>query len=343
MAAGSTMTSDAAVEATSALPRASLWHHLAKFARFAQSERLVRRLIGLPDLGPEDFMFPLASNEAARLAKVAHRVRGATHRPAIFVNGVMPRSGTNFIANALALHPSIAAFPRRMYEFPLLEIGPGARALRHEWLAHYPENGSLVQEHELFAYLASGWLADLQAETPDHHLLFKSPHVRQLGLFRAALPNDRLVLCLRDGRDIVASTLASFEGHSRFTRKSFGQLVHEWRLATETVLAFAEGGPHAHPHVTLVRFEDMVADQAAEIRRVLVAIGLDPEVYPFDQLAELPVFGSSAAQRKGEWHWQRVARDASFKPVGRFADWPAARKRAFHDLADDTLRRAGYL
>ncbi len=285
---------------------------------------------------------PLAGHEAARLAAVAHRVRGTSHRPAIFVNGVMPRSGTNFIANALALHPAIAAFPRRLYEFPLLEIGPGARALRHEWLAHYPENDSLVEDHELFAYLVSGWLADLQGESPDRHLLFKNPHVRQLGLFRAALPNDRLVLCLRDGRDVVASALASFQHHNRFTRKSFGQLVHEWRLATEAALAFTEGGPHEHPHITIVKFEDMIADQAAEIRRLLGAIGLDPDTYPFDRLAQLPVFGSSTARASGQWRWQRLTRDATFKPVGRFADWSDRRKRAFDNLAGETLRRAGY-
>ena len=343
MAASSTIDETAAIETDGVLPRASLWHHLARFVRVEQVDRLVRRLIGAPDLTPTDFLFPLDSGEAARLAAVARRVRGSEHRPAIFVNGVLPRSGTNFIANALALHPAIAAFPRRMYEFPLLDIGPGARALRHEWLAHYPENGSLVREHELFASLASGWLADLQAEAPDRHLLFKSPHVRQLALFRAALPDDRLVICLRDGRDVVASTLASFQEHSRFTRKSFGQLVHEWRLATEAALACAEGGPSAHPHTIIVRFEDMVADQAAEIRRVLPALGLDPAVYPFDRLAKLPVFGSSAGKPDGQWRWQRFARDASFEPVGRFASWPEHRKRAFHRLAGDTLRRAGYL
>lgn len=339
----STMTSVAVDdEPEDALPRASLWHHLRRFVRFAQTDRLVRRLIGLPDVEPEDFLFSLDNGEVQRLTAVARRVRGEAYRPAIFVNGVLPRSGTNYIANALALHPAIAAFPRRLYEFPLLELGPGARALRHEWLAHYPENGSLVRDDELFAYLASAWLADLQTDTPDRHLLFKSPHLRQLSLFRATMPDDRLVICLRDGRDVVASAMSSFQEHSRFTRKSFRQLVHEWRLATEAALAFAPGGPQAHPHTVIVRYEDMVADQAGEIRRVLVALGLDLDVYPFARLEQLPVFGSSAGRSKGEWRWQQATRDAGFNPIGRYADWPDRRKRTFDHLAGNTLRRAGY-
>ncbi len=344
MAANSiTCGESAATETGDALPRAPLWHHLRQFVRWSQSLRFARRLVGLVDVTPEDFLFELDDHEVARLQTIARRVRGATYRPAIFVNGVLPRSGTNFIANALALHPAIAAFPRRLYEFPLLQTAPGARALRHEWLAHFPYNASLVRDHEFFACLASGWLADLQGEAPDRHLLFKSPHLRQLALFRATLPDDRLVVCLRDGRDVVASTLDSFKDHSRSTRRSFRQLVHEWRLATEAALDCAPDGPHAHPHTVIVRYEDMVADQESEIRRILPALGLDPAAFPFAQLERLPVFGSSAAGPDGEWRWRRAERDAGFKPVGRFANWPEHRKRAFLHLAGDTLRRAGYL
>lgn len=342
MEATQSMDEAGAIGGESAAPPIPLWRHVAGFARFRQAAQLGRRLVGLPDLTAADFLFPVAAEETARLGAIARRVRGDGYRPALFVNGVLPRSGTNYIANALALHPAVAAFPRRMDEFPLLDIAPGARALWHEWLAHYRENAGIVARHELFAWLAAGWLADLQADAPGQHLLFKSPHVRQLALFRAALPEDRLILCLRDGRDVVASTLASFEKRRPLTGRSFRQLVTEWRLATEAVLACSPGGPHAHPHTVVVRFEAMVADQAAELRRILPAMGLDPAAYPFDRLAKLPVFGSSIAKPAGTWRWQRVERDASFNPIGRYANWPDHRKRAFDRLAGDTLKRAGY-
>jgi protein-tyrosine sulfotransferase len=238
------------------------------------------------------------------------------------------------------LHGAVSAFPRGLFEFPLVELAPGARALQHEWLAHFPGNGRLVEEFELFGYLASGWLAALQAEAPNRRLLMKSPHVRQIGIFRAALPRDKLVLCLRDGRDVIASTLATFEGG--LLRKSFRQLVMEWRLATEAVLAFAPGGPRENGNTVVVRYEDMVEQPRQVLRQILPMLDLDPADYPFDELDRLPVYGSSTSREQGRQSWQPVTRQASFKPIGRFASWPEHRKRLFDQLAGEVLQRAGY-
>jgi len=314
--------------------------HLPHFLRLAQLGHVVCRLLGRPVWRAEDFLVTLPSAAQARLSSIAHQVRGGAHPPAILVHGVLPRSGTNFVANALALHGAVSAFPRGLFEFPLVELAPGARALQHEWLAHFPGNARLVEELELFGYLASGWLAALQAEAPGRRLLMKSPHVRQIGVFRAALPRDKLVLCLRDGRDVVASTLATFEGGPR--RKSFRQLVTEWRLATEAVLAFAPGGPLENGNTVVVRYEDMVEQPRRVLREILPTLDLDPADYPFDELDRLPVYGSSTTREQGRQSWQPVARQASFKPIGRFEGWPAHRKRRFDELAGLTLQRAGY-
>jgi protein-tyrosine sulfotransferase len=338
-------------EILSSTRRSNFLGHVPQFFRLAQSGQYLRRLIGLPVWQPEDFLFDLAPETQARLAAIARRVRGPAYRPAIFVNGVLPRSGTNFIANALALHPDVAGFPRDIHEFPLLEIAPGGAALQHEWLSLYPANAALVQPFEVFGYLASGWLADLQADAPDRQLLFKSPHVRQIALFRALLPRDKLVLCLRDGRDIIASTVATFERgllgkgfrERGVMRKTFRQLVAEWRLATEAVLAFAPGGPRADRHTVVVRYEDVVQDPQGQILQILPKLGLDPARFPVDALKRLPVFGSSTSRTNGEQSWEPVKREAGFNPIGRFECWPEHRKRAFLHLAGDVLARAGYV
>lgn len=315
--------------------------HVVAHLRFNQAGQMLRRAVGLPVWRRDDFVREVEPACAQRLEEIARSVRGAEYKPAIFVHGVLPRSGTNFLANLLALHPDVASFPRRLWEFPLLHVLPGGRALQSEFLAMFPRNAEVLQPYELFALLASGWLADLQRGVGgDRHVLLKSPHVQHLFLFRHLFPRDKLVLCLRDGRDVLASAMATFRG--RLLRKSFRQLAVEWRLAADAVLEFAPGGARAHPNVTVVRYEDLIGGGEQAVRDLLEDVELDARGYPYAAAVELPVFGSSGSRERGDARWRPQPRAQDFQPVGRWSTWPERRKRAFMRLAGTTLARAGY-
>jgi protein-tyrosine sulfotransferase len=316
------------------------WRHVVRYARWNQCAQLGRRLLGMPVWRAADFSSPLAAADVARLADLACAVRGADYPPAILLHGVLPRSGTNYLANAIALHPDVAGFPRQMWEFPLLHVAPGAEALQSEFIAMFPANEALLGKHEFLAYLASGWLAALQGEAGARRILMKSPHVQHIGLFPAIFPRDKLVLCLRDGRDVVASTMRTFGSH--LLRKSFRQVVTEWKLATDAALAFAEGSPGHHPNAVVVRYEDGVREPQQLMQRLLARLDLDPARFPFDRLDHLPVIGSSTSEAEGAARWQPVKRDPAFNPIGRWRSWPKRRMKEFMDIAGDTLARAGY-
>jgi hypothetical protein len=95
----------------------------------------------------------------------------------------------------------------------------------------------------------------------------------------------------------------------------------------------------------LIRFEDLAADPAREIARVIAFLGLDPALYPFNRLDETPVFGSSSFGRAdGEGvHWRPVPKDSSFDPLARAQSWPAHRLARFAWLAGAEQRKLGYL
>ncbi|HYO45581.1 MAG TPA: hypothetical protein VEY33_02705, partial [Gemmatimonadota bacterium] len=38
----------------------------------------------------------------------------------VFIHGILPRSGTNYLSRALLCHPQLAASPKRLWEFPHL-------------------------------------------------------------------------------------------------------------------------------------------------------------------------------------------------------------------------------
>jgi len=83
----------------------------------------------------------------------------------------------------------------------------------------------------------------------------------------------------------------------------------------------------------LIRFEDFAADPAREIARVIDFLGLDPALYPFNRVDEIPVFGSSTFGRAdgadGERvHWRPVPKDPSFDPLGESGVMAASPARA---------------
>jgi protein-tyrosine sulfotransferase len=301
---------------------------------------MARRMAGLRYLSEHDFLPAISEEEAGRLRGLASRARGAGPAP-IFVFGVMPRSGTNYLRDVIALHPDVCPEPGRLYEFPLLHTAGGASALLEEFLAYFPRNAEVLGKLDGLALLAGAWLRELQITAGERRVLLKSPHVQNLTLAPLIFPGAKALLCLRDGRDVVESTMRTFPRRS-VARKTFSQLAWEWKLAAEAVLAFDEGGRNWTPDFQVVRFEDLVANPEHVVRRALDHLGLDAAVYPWGRLAHLPVRGSSRSHCEDDARWHAAERPPDFTPVGRWTAWSGRRKAQFERIAGAALEQAGY-
>ncbi len=314
---------------------------LIRSLRLDQFPRYARRLLGLPAARPEDFSVPLTDWERSRLQEIARAVRGPNPKPAVFVHGVLPRSGTNFLSDALELHADLCAHPGRLWEFPLLYVAPGASALQREFVQMFKRNNEVMGRFDMLAYLASGWMAALQQEAGDRHILLKCPHVQHINLFRHIFPDDMLLLCLRDGRDIVQSSKGTFR-RGLIGRKVTSELMREWRYATDAILSFEPGGQNAYGNAMVIRYEALVEQPNEVIGQALAHAGLDPERYDFEALSNLPVRGSSAVTADDKSRWDQHEKPKDFKPVGRWSSWSERQRRKFKSLAGATLIRAGY-
>ncbi|MFY0691630.1 MAG: sulfotransferase [Paracoccaceae bacterium] len=313
---------------------------ILRATRLSDITRHTRRVLGLRYLSEHDFLPPVSEAEKDRLTGLAKRARGPGPAP-ILLFGVMPRSGTNFLRDLMAIHPDVHADPEGVHEFPLLHAARGAKALRDEYVSYFPANAAMTGPWDALAMLSGAWMREFQVEAADRHVLLKCPHVQNLSLAPFIFPDARIILCLRDGRDVLDSTQKSFSRRS-LTRKTFSQLAWEWRLATEAVLAFAPGGALAHPNVTVVRYEDVVAATEETCHTLLAHAGLDPSQYDFDQLPALPVRGSSRSKVAQAERWQPQPKTADFQPVRRWESWSAQKKTRFAEIAGDMLEAARY-
>lgn len=316
------------------------YSRILRSARLGDLGRLARRVAGLQYLAQGDFLPEVTDAEAQRIAGLAARARGEGPAP-ILVLGVMPRSGTNFLRDLLAMHPDVCADPGRVYEFPLLHAARGAQGFMDEYLSLFPANAEVTGRWDALALLAGAWLREFQHEAGTRQILLKSPHVQNLTLAPHVFPGAKIILCIRDGRDVVDSTLKSFSRRS-LARKTFAQLAREWGLATSAALEFGPGGAHAHPDILAVRYEDVVAAPADMTRKLIAHAGLDPDGYDFGKVDAMPVRGSSRSTKAVGEKWQPEEKTADFNPVRRWAAWSDARKARFDRISGAVLEAAGY-
>ncbi|WP_170467433.1 sulfotransferase family protein [Ruegeria arenilitoris] len=314
--------------------------NMAGDMRLNQVVRMTRRLLGARFLDSEDFLPVISPEKGEKLAALARKARGSIETP-VLVLGVMPRSGTNFLRDLIAMHPDVGADPGRLYEFPLLHAAGDAAAFTRDFLRYFPRNEEVLGQYDVLAMLAGSWFRELQAQVDGKHILLKCPHVHDLSLARYIFPDAKIILCIRDGRDVVDSSLKTFSRFS-LTSKNFRQLADEWRLGTEAIMTYAEGGPNYNEDMIVVRYEDILADTNKYVEKLLNHIGLNAAAFPWDEIEKLPVRGSSRSTASDDNRWQPETKSADFNPVKRWASWSDGKKTRFDRIAGHALELASY-
>lgn len=275
--------------------------------------------------------------------------------PPIFILGIMPRSGTNFLHDLLLLHPScrgslLAEDYLTAHSDLLVRY---AESTVSHWSPRWQAKKTWTHPERVLAeYIGHGLISFLDSTNGDEassddvgassqlraqRTVTKTPSIRNLDHFAQLFPHAQLLVLVRDGRSVVASGMVSF--HWNFEKQA-----HVWANSVQTVLEFAGRSSGIDGRYLIVRYEDLYRRTKAEMRRILAFLHLPAACYDFEQAAKLPVRGSSQEHRKGEGnrHWDPVARSPDFDPLRRWSDWSEARKRRFNWIAGDYLARLGY-
>lgn len=258
-----------------------------------------------------------------------------SHKPPILVLGLMPRTGTNFLARLLATHRDCTS-PTTLYEDFLVHALPELQGFTEtvaaRWQPHWPCHSRL---DDLRGHLGVALMEFLQEDAKDagKRPIFKSPSVNGIDLLDRFLPELEVVIVLRQGPATIESGMRSFGW-------DFESACRRWGKAVRTVLDVSERRlQQGLTPFTLVRYEDLATDAEAEVRKVLNQVNLSPGGFDFDRLAEFPVFGSSQQE---DLHWKPVSMSTDFDPLARAAHWPAAVFERFDRLSEGLSAELGY-
>lgn len=311
------------------------------------------------EVGPE---------EAERLARIHRFYTRRMPLPVTVIHGIAPRSGTNYILDLLRVHPDARFLPEALPEIPFLSVARDAMALQGQFLQRYEGNRRSMGRLDFLSHITHGAMLCPHEEAlgesldPDRNMngatsgagraegaggrvaLFKVPHVHHLNLFPLLHPGYRPIICVRDGRDVVASASRTWAGRG-LGRRSFRDYVREWARSARIVTAAIESFEAAGFPFRLVRYEDAFAAPYETARSLAEFAGLDPGKLDESHYRAMRVRGSSQGGKQGaiDWAQDNIVRDASFNPVGRWRrDWSGRQKRIFDRLAGRELALLGY-
>jgi protein-tyrosine sulfotransferase len=263
-----------------------------------------------------------------------------THRSdPIFIHGILPRSGTNFLWDLLLLHPDCSRARPAVNEDLFLDhsdhLVTFVDAVRHAWDPEWGPAAPDLLDH-LHAGLGEGLVSFLWTDRTKR-LVTKSPSVRHLNRFFAFFPSARLIVLIRDGRSVAASAMKTFGW-------DLDRAGREWAEAARVIQRFQRAESGRPDRWRLVRYEDLVDDTERHLRAIFEFLGLDAGRYDFEAARALPVRGSSAfGLAEGRVHWSGVAKDPSFAPADRWRSWSAGQLERFDWLAGEPMLDFGYV
>jgi protein-tyrosine sulfotransferase len=256
----------------------------------------------------------------------------------IFIHGVLPRSGTNFLWDLLLLHPDCVRAQEPVNEDLFLDSSDHlvrfVDAVRASW---DPKWGTFAADlpDRLYASIGDGLISFLWTDH-ERRLVTKSPSVIHLERFFRFFPCARLLILVRDGRSVVQSAMDTFGW-------DFDRACRAWSEAMHTIHRFQQAESARMDRWCVVRYEDLVDDPEGQLRAIFEFLALDPVRYDFEAARNLPVRGSSAFGRSdGNVHWKAVTKDASFAPKERWRSWHTTQLERFDWLAGEQLVAAGY-
>jgi hypothetical protein len=272
---------------------------------------------------------------------VQNQNKSHPYNPIILLS-VCPRSGSNYLENLLSLHPQCrkSRVPEDFFLANSETLLNFCRSVADSWDDWWLQR--LGGPTRLAMHIGTALLrfADPGPEeggpVGDFRLMLRSPTTEGIAAATTLFPDARVLVLVRDGPATVESG-----------RRSFGwpyeEAMQAWRRSVRRILTFLASADG--PRCQLIRFEDLTADPAREIARVVAFLGLDPALYPFDRVDDIPVFGSSSFGRTEEEgvHWRPVPKDSSFDPLARARSWRAHRLARFAWLAGAEQRKLGYL
>ena len=209
--------------------------------------------------------------------------------------------------------------------------------MQKAFVAGYRKNEQVLGPGAFEALVGAAFVGYMHAGIPEQQrLLVKVPRVSYLGYFPTMFPMEDCLLLLRDGRDVVASTLKIWP------ERDFSSTAKIWCESTILMTNVFKQQIGLRT-CRMYKFEEISAKPVQFIHGVCKEYGLNQERYPFESISTLPVQGSSNLSAAGEVTWQPQEKPKNFVNSGKWQGWTSKEKMRFKHIAGSVLIESGYV
>ena len=246
----------------------------------------------------------------------------------IFIIGISPRSGTNYLYNLLNLHPRIS--PSKIngegflvYYSDLLDNYTSALARR--WHDNWENDPKLIQEA-----IGKG-LTDSLGTDNDYNTI-KTPLTTNLDNLKKFFPDSKVILLMRDGKNVVAS-------HEKTFKKGISIPSNIYSIGGETILNHIND-----QQFYCLKYEDLNDDPENQLESIFAYLDLSYSDVDQNEIGKLGIVGSSTFGRSGDqvdWN-QTFPKTKNFNPNNRSANWSNYKRQRFDWIAGDINEKLGY-
>jgi len=254
----------------------------------------------------------------------------------IFILGLAPRSGTNYLRELLTLHPECARSIHVGEDFLIQAISNLGRFVTQTCRFWKPSWGNDSTKLRLaLGYGLANYLAPQGCSA--RYVVTKTPSCKNAGRFADFFADARVIIIIRKGQDVVESFVKSFPS-------DFGYAARLWTQGAAEVLHVMHNTTLIDSRrVMVVRYEELYQHNKETMQQILDFLGLDAGRFDFEKSSKCPVIGSSTYRgSSANVSWSPVEKGEGFAPLTRSSHWSRFRHYRFNWIAGEQATRLGY-
>lgn len=278
----------------------------------------------------------------------------------IFLYGISVRSGTNFSARIFSKHPDVEIVPNNetIREFPLLKVMNHFKNDFERFGDLYTRNNGVKSHYNWGKYASHFGNSFLDYILAEHIIdmtkkiyFLKDPGSSNLKFSGSIFPNNKVIILIRDGRDLVESSEKAYlnkrGGQSfinrikrnvfHFTGREFRRNVRQWNINANQIKQYINS--EAGKNCLVVKYEDLQRENEETYKKLFDFCGLSFDMTNFKSIE---VVGSSFSDQissdiQNRTIWSPIEKNEQFKPIGRWANWSNWKIKYFQKNAGEMM------